>query len=109
MVRHGIVEASIGSVIQHRGPDNLIFKILVYISRFAGQGTHVGSQSIQAVYRHFALEVPGNKVGDQPVEGFAKGGLPATVVANDCQEVPFLHLHTNVLQDGAVSSGIGIG
>ena len=92
IVRHGVVQAGVGGVVQHRGAHNLVFKVLVHISRLLGQGAHARLQGVHPGHHHFPGKLPGDKVGNQPVEGLAKSGFPTAVVANDCQEIPFFHL-----------------
>ena len=92
IVLHGVVQAGVGGVVQYRGPHNLVFKVLVHISRLLGQSAHVRLQGVHPVHHHVPGKFPGDKVGDQPVEGLAKSGFPTAVVANDCKEIPFFHL-----------------
>ena len=83
VVFHGVIHARIGGVVQHRGADDLIFKILVHIPRPASQRSHVVFPRVQPVHRHLALEIAGDKVGNQPVERLAESGFPAAVVADN--------------------------
>ena len=109
IVRKAVVQTGVGGIVQHGGPDDLIFKILIDIAHLLRQGTHVAFQGVQTLHLHLPPEVPGDKVGDEAIEHFTKGGLPAAVVSNDCQEVPFFDLKRDVLERGAVGARIGIG
>ena len=109
IVGKAVVQAGVGSIVQHGGPDDLVFKVLIDVAHLLGQGAHVAFQGVQALHLHLPLEVPGDKVGDQSIEHFTKGGLPAAVVSNDCQEVPFFDLKRNVFEGGAGGARIGIG
>ena len=41
IIRHGIIHAGIGSIVQHSRPDDLIFEILIDISHFSCQSSDV--------------------------------------------------------------------
>ena len=109
IVGEGVVQAGVGRVVQHRGPDDLVFKVLVHIAHLPRQLRHLGFQRIQTAHSHFPLKCPRDEVGDQAVEDLAQSGLPAAVVANDCQEVPLLDLKGDVLESGLSGAWIGIG
>ena len=61
------------------------------------------------IHLHLPPEVPGDKVGDEAIEHFTKGGLPAAVVSNDCQEVPLRDSERNIVQGGLRGAWICIG
>ena len=66
-----IVQASIGGVIQHGGPDDLIFKVLIDIPDFLSQRTYLALQSVQPLYTDLPAKIPRNKMGDQAIEDLA--------------------------------------
>ena len=109
VIGEGVVQAGIGGVVQHGGPDDLVFKVLIHIAHFLGQDAHVALQRVQAAHLDAPLHGPRNEVGDQAVEGLAQSGLPAAVVANDRQEVPFLDLKGDLFQGGLRGAWVGIG
>ena len=109
IVRKGVVQAGIGGVVQHGGPDDLVFKVLVYIAHLLGQGAHVALPGVKPLHPYASLHGPRDKVGDQSVEDLAQSGLPAAVVANNRQKVPLWNLKGDVSQGGLRGPRIGIG
>ena len=109
VVGEGVVQAGIGGVVQHSGPDDLVFKVLIHIAHLLGQDAHVALPGVKPLQPHASLHGPRDEVGDQAVEGLAQSGLPAAVVANDRQEVPFLDLKGDLFQGGLRGAWIGIG
>ena len=109
VVGEGVVQAGIGGVVQHGGPDDLVFKVLIYIAHLLGQDAHVALPGVKPLHPHASLHGPRDKVGDQAVEGLTQSGLPAAVVANDRQEVPFLDLKGDLFQGGLRGAWVGIG
>ena len=109
VVGKGIVQAGIGGVIQHRGPDDLVFKVLVDIAHLPGQDSHFTLPGIQTAYHCFPLHLPRNEVGNQAVEDLAQSGLSASVVSNDRQKVPLLDLKGNIPQGRLSGAWIGVG
>ena len=67
IIRHGVVQAGIGSVIQHGRADDLIFKILIDISRLAGQRPHIRFQGVDPSHLDGPFKIAVDKVRDQPV------------------------------------------
>ena len=67
IVPHGVVQAGVGGVVQHGGPHDLVFKVLVHIPGFLRQGAHIRLQGVHPVHQHTAGKLPGDKVGDQAV------------------------------------------
>ena len=108
IVRKGVVQAGIGGVVQHGGPDDLVFKVLVYIAHLLGQGAHVALPGVKPLHPYASLHGPRDKVGDQSVEDLAQSGLPTAVVANNRQEVPLWNLKGDVSQGGLRGPRIGI-
>ena len=109
VVGEGVVQAGVGGVVQHRGADDLVFKVLVDVAHLLGQQAHVALQGVQPAHLHPAGKVPGDEVGDEAVEGLAQSGLPAAVVANDCQEVPLWDSQCDLPQRRLGSAGVGVG
>ena len=67
IIRHGVVQAGIGGVIQHGRSDDLIFKILIDISRLAGQRPHIRFQGVDPSHLDGPFKISVDKVRDQPV------------------------------------------
>ena len=109
VIGKGVVQAGVRGVVQHGGPDDLVFKVLIHIAHFLGQDAHVALQRVQAAHPDAPLHGPRNEVGDQAVEGLAQSGLPAAVVANDRQEVPFGNLEADVPECGLRGAWVGVG
>ena len=109
IVRKGVVQAGVRGVIQHSGPDDLVFKVLIHIAHLLGQDAHVVLQRVQAAHPDAPFHGPRDEVGDQAVEGLAQSGLPAAVVANDRQEVPFGNLEADVPECGLRDAWVGVG
>ena len=64
---------------------------------------------VKPLHPYASLHGPRDKVGDQAVEDLTQSGLPAAVVANDRQEVPFLDLKGDLFQGGLRGAWVGIG
>ena len=109
IVGKGIVQAGVRGIVQHGGPDNLVFKILVDIADLLGQDAHITFQGVQSPDPNGSAECSGDKVRDQSVQNLAQSGLPAAVVSNDCQEVPLRDLERNIVQGGLRGAWICIG
>ena len=80
-----------GQTIWFGGTDDLVFKILVYISHFAGQRTDLLLLCIHSVDQDFPVHISDDKMRDQAVQRLTKRGFPAAVVSNDRQEIPFFN------------------
>ena len=88
VVGEGVVEAGVGRIVQHGRPHDLIFKVLIDIAHLPGQSANVGLQRVQTVDFGTSMIASCNRMRNQSIQDFAQGGLPAAVVANDCEEVP---------------------
>ena len=109
VIGKGVVQAGVRGVVQHGGPDDLVFKVLIHIAHLLGQDAHVVLQRVQAAHPDAPFHGPRDEVGDQAVEGLAQSGLPAAVVANDRQEVPFGNLEADVPECGLRGAWVGVG
>ena len=109
IVRHGVVLAGVGGVVQHGGTDDLIFKVLVYIPDLPGQGAHVACAGIQPAGKDAPRKIAADELGDQTVEGLAKSGLSTSIVAHNGEKVPLFHTDGNILQRRMRCARIGIG
>ena len=109
VIGKGVVQARVRGVVQHGGPDDLVFKVLIHIAHLLSQDAHVTLQRVQAAHPDTPLHGPRNEVGDQAVESLAQSGLPAAVVANDRQEVPFGNLEADVPECGLRGAWVGVG
>ena len=67
IIRHGVVQAGIGSVIQHGRADDLVFKVLIDISRLAGQRPHIRFQGVDSSHLDGPFKIAVDKVGNKPV------------------------------------------
>ena len=70
-----------------------------------GPGRHIAFQGVQSSHPNGSVKLPCDEVGNQSVQDFAQSGLPAAVVANDCQEVPLRDSERNVVQGGLRAPG----
>ena len=67
IIRHGVIQARIRGVFQHGGAYDLVFKILIDISRLAGQRADLLLFCIQTVDDDIAVHITDDKVRDQAV------------------------------------------
>ena len=98
IIRHRVIHAGIGCVIQDRRPHDLILKILVNISHFSCNPAHIHGSGILLIYQDTSLELTGNKMWDQTIHRLAECGFSTSIISYDCKKIPFFHIQIQMVQ-----------
>ena len=98
IVLHPVIETGIGSVVKNCRADNLILKILIYVSHLPGQRTHIGILGVFSFHPYISGKCTGNEMGNQAVQHLAKGGFATAVVADDGEKIPLFNLQMHMIQ-----------
>ena len=91
VVGEGVVQAGIGGVVQHGGPDDLVFKVLIYIAHLLGQDAHVALPGVKPLHPHASLHgmVPVIKWGIRPLRALHKVDFPQPLLPTTARKSPF--------------------